>query len=81
MSPVDEKADYQSSRGSSVIRPAYGLIEDSSMFLDMQAALLQFLDSYDRVYAPRGYQDADIAQCAVVARLAMRELASHTESN
>ncbi|SFD17829.1 hypothetical protein [Devosia psychrophila] len=55
------------------------LVDDSSMFLDMQVALLAFLETYDCVYAPRGYQDAAIAQCAKSARLAIKELASHTD--
>lgn len=55
------------------------LVADSSMFLDMQVALLSFLKTYDSVYSPRGYQDPAIAGCAHAARLALKELASHTQ--
>ena len=56
------------------------LIDDASMFIQMQLALRSFLETYDRVYSPRGYQDAALAECARAARLAVKELASNLDS-
>jgi hypothetical protein len=60
---------------------SFGLIDDASMFLEMHLALLSFLETYERVYSPRGYQDAALAECAQAARHAVKELASHIQSD